>query len=97
MMKEAKAMNKLREHEAIYLIREELGKAEMKFPRFPVDPIHAASLVAEEAGELVQATLQATYDNISIEKAKKEAIHTGATALRFLINLDNYITKPDQV
>lgn len=37
----------------------ELNRARTKFPTWPDDPIHAAAVVAEESGELVQAALQA--------------------------------------
>ena len=40
--------------DSIALIEEELIRARDKFPKWPVDPIHAAAIVSEEAGELVQ-------------------------------------------
>ena len=84
--------------DAVTLILEALDGAEKKFPAFPIDPIHAAAIVEEEVGELMQATLQATYeDKTDLNKqSKTEAIHTGAMAIRFLVNLDNYRMKPDQ-
>ena len=39
----------------------ELDRAEMLFPVFPADPVHAAAIIAEEAGELVRACNQVTY------------------------------------
>jgi len=76
----------------------ELQDAEKKYPEWPRDIIHAAAIVIEEAGELVQATLNYRYNkqkyskeefNVYFEKIKKEAIQTGAMALRFLKNFDN--------
>lgn len=69
------------------MIEDELDRAEKKFPDFPVDPIHAAAIVAEEAGELVQAALQFTYEGGSYEEMQKEAVQVGAMALRFLVNM----------
>lgn len=65
----------------------ELERAETKFPGFPTDPIHAAAVVAEESGELVQAALQFSYEDEGYQSMIREAIQTGAMALRFLINV----------
>ena len=43
--------------EIIEEILTELNRARTKFPTWPGDPIHAAAVVAEESGELVQASL----------------------------------------
>jgi len=69
------------------LIQEEMKRAKDKFPWWPADRIHAAAIVAEEAGELLQATLQARYENGSFERIRKEAIQTATMAIRFLENL----------
>lgn len=66
-------------------ILDELARAEQKFPKWPTDPVHAAAVVAEEAGELVQAALQHTYERDCWSEMVKEAVQTGAMALRFLI------------
>jgi NTP pyrophosphatase (non-canonical NTP hydrolase) len=68
-------------------LNEEMERAKAKFPLWPEDLIHAAAIVAEEAGELLQTTLQYKYENGSIEKVKKEAIQTATMAIRFLENL----------
>lgn len=73
---------------ALNSFEEELLRAESKFPSFPIDPVHAAAVVVEEAGELQQAALQATYENGFMEAMVKEATHVGAMALRFLLNVD---------
>ena len=75
--------------QAMNLLVEELGKAEAKFPGFPEDAIHAASIVGEEAGELLKAALQYTYQNGSKTRMVEEAIQAGAMAIRFLMNIDN--------
>ncbi len=64
----------------------ELKRAKKKFPVFPNDIVHAAAIVGEEAGELLQASLENYYENGSRIKAIKEAYHTTAMGLRFLFN-----------
>ena len=65
----------------------ELKRAERKFPGFPTDPVHAAAIVVEEAGELQQAALQFTYEGGSFGAMYAEAMQTGAMALRFMMNI----------
>lgn len=71
----------------LYLIAHEMERAERKHPNWPTDPIHAAAIVAEEAGECVQAALQHQYEGGNRSAIGEEAIHTGATALRLIKNL----------
>lgn len=81
--------------EAILLIKQELSKAEKIHPEWPTDKIHAAAIVSEESGELVQACndyVNDIFDRSTKEKYHKivmqtEAIHTAVTAIRFLINM----------
>ena len=54
---------------------------------WPDDIIHQAAIVNEESGELIQASLNHYYKQEDIDQVKKEAIHTGATVIRFLLNL----------
>lgn len=71
-------------------IFEALAEAEAKFPGFPTDPVHAAAVVAEEAGELVQASLDYAYCRSSThDRMEKEAAHVGAMAIRFLLAVDD--------
>ena len=77
--------------EAINVVAAELGRAREKFPNWSQDPVHAASVVAEECGELQRAVLQACYEGAEREKVRKEAIQTAAMAMRFLMNLDRYV------
>lgn len=66
----------------------ELQAAREKFPQWPDDLIHGAGVIVEEAGECMQACLQATYENQPADKARKEAIQTAAMAVRFVLNYD---------
>ena len=66
----------------------ELKRAERLYPDWPTDEVHAAAIVAEEAGELIQAALQLYYETGSTEAMRAEAIQTAAMALRFIINLE---------
>lgn len=85
--KAAKGENMLIE-EILNEFKTELSKAEFKFPGFPTDPVHAAAIVVEEAGELQRAALQFTYENGTVIDMYKEAVHTGTMALRFLYHLE---------
>jgi hypothetical protein len=81
----------LEENEIINEIIKELNRAEIVHQWFD-DYIHCASVVCEEAGELIRATLDHKYGDMELkqynkELMKKEAIHTAATAIRFLKNL----------
>jgi hypothetical protein len=72
------------ETQAVELILAELARARKKHPKWPADKIHQAAIVAEEAGELVQAALDARYSNGSQSDIDTEAVHTAATAIRLL-------------
>lgn len=68
-------------------ICKELLKAMDKHKHWPTkDVIHAAAIVGEESGELIRAALQYNYETGSSHDVSKEAIHTGAMAIRFLLN-----------
>ena len=77
-------------------INAELEHAFTKFPTWPTDPIHAAQVVAEEAGELGQAALQACYEpnKATRQDMCEEAIQTAAMAIRFLMSVHTYDIKP---
>jgi NTP pyrophosphatase (non-canonical NTP hydrolase) len=62
----------------------ELRKAEAKHPDWPVDCIHAAAILAEESGEVVQAALQYVYEGGSKENIIKELAQTGAMVFRMM-------------
>lgn len=63
----------------------ELKRAELKFPSFPDDPVHAAAVLCEEAGETLQASLDFYYGRGTYEDMHKEAVQTAAMAFRFLL------------
>jgi hypothetical protein len=73
---------------------QELNRAEKIHPNYPEDKIHGAAILGEEAGELLQAAIDYEYRNINhvdyIKRMKEEAIQTGAMAIRFLMNLDEF-------
>lgn len=84
--------------EALNSILEEYDRASTAIPSWPIDPIHAASVVTEEAGELLQAANDSYYpahnhNGPTYERMRKEAIQTAAMALRFLVGLEHYISK----
>jgi NTP pyrophosphatase (non-canonical NTP hydrolase) len=71
-------------------IQKELARAKAKFPWWPVDPIHAAAIVNEEAGELIQAALQFTYEEGTHSAMFDEAVQVAAMAIRFIENTPEY-------
>jgi hypothetical protein len=70
------------------LIISEYTRACDLHPHWPEDFIHASAVVAEESGELVQAALQHHYDYKPFNNMLREAVQTGAMALRFLVNAE---------
>ena len=64
----------------------EVARTESIHPHWPVDFVHGAAIVAEEAGELVRAALNSHYHHADPDEMRTEAIHTAATAIRFLCN-----------
>lgn len=72
------------------LIMQEMALAKAKWPDWPVDPVHAAAVVSEEAGELVQAANDFCYSGGNLDRMKAEAIQTVAMGLRFLDGLAMY-------
>lgn len=70
----------------------EIDRATAKFPTWPTDPLHAVSVLGEEYGELVKATLQHTYEphKSDLSDVREEAVQTAAMAIRFVRSLDRY-------
>ena len=77
----------MNEAEAMVAIVKELQRATDKHHHWPDDKIHAVAIMAEEPGEAVRAVLDHGYAGKSIEEVKKELIHTGAMAIRCLLNM----------
>lgn len=73
-------------------VEKELNRAKELFPLWPTDPLHAASIVAEEMGELTKAILEVTYEphKSTVKDVEEEAVQAAAMALRFLENLKQY-------
>ena len=71
-------------------ILEELSRAKRIHPGWPIDPVHAASLLIEEAGELQKAANEFTYQDKTAAAMANEAIQTGAMVIRFLQNYPHY-------
>ena len=75
--------------EDIYLeIDNEMHRAEKKFPHWCLDPVHGAAIVAEEAGEALQASLDFYYRRAGSQQLKKELIHTVTMGIRFLLGFE---------
>jgi|SRR6478609_887990 len=74
----------------------EVERAQSKFPEWPDDPIHAAMIMAEEAGEVFKDVLQLTYEphKTTKEKLGNEVIQLAAMCHRFLMSMDKYDFKP---
>ena len=72
------------------LIYSEVVKAEGKFPHWHKDIIHAAAVLCEESGELLQACINYHFGRGTIDEVEKEMAHTGAMVYRFGLHLENY-------
>ena len=73
--------------EILEAILTEVSRAENKHPNWPTDLVYAATIVAEENGELTRACLQFQCENGAIDEVRKEAIQTAATCIRLLKNI----------
>lgn len=69
----------------LLIIANELKKAEKKHPDYPKDHVHQSAIIAEEAGETLKCSLEHKYEHGPYYAMHKEAIQTGAMALRFLV------------
>jgi hypothetical protein len=68
-------------------ISDEIHKAEKKFPEWPIDIVHGAAILTEEAGEVIKASLDFYYGRGNREDLIKEVVQTAAMATRLLIFL----------
>ncbi|MDR2055638.1 MAG: hypothetical protein LBQ10_07210 [Desulfovibrio sp.] len=91
----AKADEKAKAEGWCSAFRSELRAAQEKHPDWPDDVIHAAAILQEEAGELIQAALDFYYGHGSKWALVQEAEQCGAMAIRFLLNIDRYKRKND--
>lgn len=69
-------------------IEDELLSARGAHPGWPTDIVHAAAVVGEEAGKLLQAALDFTYRRVSTNHLREEAVQTAAMAIRLLSMLE---------
>jgi NTP pyrophosphatase (non-canonical NTP hydrolase) len=74
-------------HEILEGIHQELDFAESKHPRWPADLVHQAAILGEEAGEVIQAALQCTYEGADMTDLKNETLQCAAMCVRLLKNL----------
>ena len=77
---------------ALAQIFSEVERAEKLHPDWPTSPIHQAAIVTEEAGELLQASLNHNEHKGSKKAMITEAIHTAASVIRFLKNINEEST-----
>ena len=72
----------------IGLIMTEVDRAEKLHPVWPADLVKAAAIPAEEADELLKAANDHDERKTSHQSIITEAVHTAASAIRFLKNLE---------
>ncbi|HEN3268526.1 TPA: hypothetical protein U5D64_003889 [Yersinia enterocolitica] len=77
-------------------IIDEAIRASSIHPDWPTDALHAVSILTEESGELMKATIEYHYNNGDKEAIRQEAIQTAAMALRVLLNIDEYKRPSDE-
>ena len=70
------------------LVMAEIDRAEKLHPVWPTDPINAAAGPVEEAGELLKAANDHGEKRTSPREMIAEAVHTAASAIRFLKNME---------
>jgi len=69
-------------------VMNEIDRAEKIHPAWPRDVVKAASLCSEECGELVRAANTFDETRTGRKDIVIEAIHTAATAIRLLKNIE---------
>ncbi len=70
---------------ALIAVLEELKRGKEKHPNYPENNIYRASIMMEEAGEVIRAVNQLELESIAtITDVKIEIIQTAATCFRFL-------------
>ena len=69
-------------------VMNEIDRAEKIHPAWPRDVVKACSLLAEEAGEAVRAANSFDETRTGRKDIVTEAIHTAATAIRLLKNIE---------
>ena len=72
----------------IGMVMAEIDRAENLHPVWPHDIVKAAAVPVEEAGELLKAANNCDEKHTSRREIITEAVHTAASAIRFLKNLE---------
>ena len=70
------------------LVMAEIDRAEKLHPVWPADIVKAAAIPVEEAGELLKAANDRDEKRTSYQSIITAAVHTAASAIRFLKNLE---------
>ena len=70
------------------LVMTEIDRAEQLHPVWPTDLVRAAAIPVEEAGELLKAANDHGEKHNSRQSIITEAVHTAASAIRFLKNME---------
>lgn len=77
-------------YEAVIKILNRYEEALAKHPdNWPNDVIHMTAIMAEEAGEAIQAANNAVHEGESLEPLRQELAQTAAMCIRCLINLED--------
>ena len=77
----------------IGMVMAEIDRAENLHPVWPHDIVKAAAVPVEEAGELLKAANNHEEKQSSRREIITEAVHTAASAIRFLKNLEEKINE----
>ena len=80
---------------AVHRALESLTAAKRKWPGIVTDPMHLASILAEECGEVAAACHDFTYCGRSLDQIAMEAAQVAAVALRILENIELFEPRPD--
>jgi hypothetical protein len=72
------------EAEAVAEVLKRLGEARQLHPTWPKDIIHQTAIMVEEAGESIQAAINAVYHDGSRHDLNWEVMQTAAMCLRIL-------------
>ena len=78
----------MKTEQIIALIMAEIDRAEQLHPAWPHDLVKASAIVAEEAGETLQAANDYDESRSGKRQIATEAVHTAATAIRLLKNIN---------
>ncbi len=72
--------------DGILEILDELDRACVLHPDWPSDIVHQAAIVAEEAGEALQAANNHLHHGADLDLVRREMIQCGAMCLRWMQN-----------